>query len=205
MGKRTFALPEAAREAGVTEEELRRAIRDGLLVAHFLHNTGEYHLDEDELRGYMRRTRRDDTLACGRKKLVVIVDDGARIPDLVKLELSLARNAEVRHVSWGPDAELALRNLSPAVLLVGFAPPGTGGDAVLAAVHEKRATGRTRVLAYCDVPLEFLRLDAAVAARMDAVGADDWISTAAGARKLLARLSELLGAAGGGTSLRRQA
>lgn len=205
MGKRTFALPEAAREAGVTEEELRRAIRDGLLLAHFLHNTGEHHVDEDDLRGFMRRTRRDDTLASGRKRLVLMLDDQARIPDLVKLDLSLGRRLDVRHVSWGPDAGLALRNLEPTLLLLGFRPPGDADGELLAALQEKRTKGGARILAYADVPLEFLRSDPAVAGRMDALGAEDWISTAAGARRLLARLSELLGPEDASTALRRQA
>jgi hypothetical protein len=205
VGKRVFTLPDAAREAGVTEEELRRAIQDGLLLAHFRHNTGEYHLDEDELRNYMRRTRRDDTLACGRRKVILLVDDRARVADVVKLELGRDSRVEVRHVSWGRDAELALKNLEPALTLVGFVPPGPAGDEVLAAIRAKRGAGKGRVVAYCDHPFEILRLDPAVAARMDAVGADEWLCTASGTRKLMIRIYEILGLMTNTQVLRRQA
>src|SRR4029450_224751 len=47
--KKMYTLPEAAKLAGVSEDELRCAIKDGLLQAEFLQNTGEYHLPDKEL------------------------------------------------------------------------------------------------------------------------------------------------------------
>src|SRR4029079_7780100 len=42
--QKMVTLPEAARLAGVSEDELRCAIKDGLLQAQLLQNTGEYHV-----------------------------------------------------------------------------------------------------------------------------------------------------------------
>ena len=55
--KKMYTLPEAAKVAGVSEDELRCAIKDGLLQAEFLQNTGEYHLPDKELDLYLRRSR----------------------------------------------------------------------------------------------------------------------------------------------------
>jgi len=45
MERHRYTLPEASRVAGVSEDELRCAIKDGLLRAEFHQNTGEYHVD----------------------------------------------------------------------------------------------------------------------------------------------------------------
>ena len=73
--KKTYTLPEAAKLAGVSEDELRCAIKDGLLQAQLLQNTGEYHLSYEELDRYMRRTRSMPLTTGVRKRRVLIIDD----------------------------------------------------------------------------------------------------------------------------------
>src|SRR5688572_12924687 len=85
--KKIYTLPEAAKLAGVSEDELRCAIKDGLLQADFLQNTGEHHVSHEELDHYMRRTRSMPLTTGLRKRRVLIIDDEINFANIMKLEL----------------------------------------------------------------------------------------------------------------------
>src|SRR5437773_10369991 len=82
--KKVYTLPEAAKLAGVSEDELRCAIKDGLLQAEFLQNTGEYHLVNKELDLYMRRSRNTPLNEGLRKRRVLIIDDEINFANIMK-------------------------------------------------------------------------------------------------------------------------
>src|SRR5262245_9239095 len=115
--KTTYTLPEAARAAGIPEDELRNAIRDGLLPARVPQNTGEYHIDPEALRRYMKRTRHAD-LEQRRPRRIVVLDDDVKFADLVKLELGRDARVEVKFASCGKDGMMLARNGEADLVLV---------------------------------------------------------------------------------------
>ena len=87
MDKKQFSLPEAAKVASVSEDELRCAIKDGLIQGQLLQNTGQWHILEDELTLYMRRSRNTVLPTGPRKRRILIIDDEINFANIMKLEL----------------------------------------------------------------------------------------------------------------------
>ncbi len=201
----TYTLPEAARRANATEEELRRAIQDGLLLARVRQNTGEFHIDAEELARYMRRTRPRDVLVAQRKRRILIVDDRDRAADVLKIELGRDARLEVKFASWGPDGELLAKNWPADLYVVAVVPPGPAGDETLDALVGARSACAGRMVVCVDRPAEELRRDPRLAAALDGLSADETLETAGGMRGLLVRAYRLLGLSTSTQALKRQA
>ena len=104
--KKIYTLPEAAKLAGVSEDELRCAIKDGLLQAQFLQNTGEYHLANSELDLYMRRSRNVPLTTGLRKRRVLIIDDLLATGGTAACATTLVRESGATVVAAGFVIEL---------------------------------------------------------------------------------------------------
>jgi CheY-like chemotaxis protein len=191
--KTTYTLPEAARAAGVPEEELRKAIQDGLLPARVPQNTGEFHIASEDLRRYMKRTRHTDVLARRRPRRVLVLDDDVRFADVVKLELGRDGRLEVKFASCGRDGLMLVRNGEAELTLVSLEASAPETPELLAALRERRAAGKGKVIALSHRSLEVLRHDPAVRARLAELEADYFHEKALGLRPLTVQIYELLG------------
>src|SRR6185436_9572771 len=101
MESRMYSLIEAADVADVPLDELRRAIRDGLLAALFLQNTRESRVAADELARYVRRTRHPDPFGHQKKRKILILGEDLLFAGTLKLELQRDPRMDVRYASWG--------------------------------------------------------------------------------------------------------
>ena len=190
--QKMHTLPEAAKLAGVSEDELRCAIKDGLLQADFLQNTGEYHLSHKELDLYLRRSR-NTTLNTGlRKKRVLIIDDEINFANIMKLELERDPRIEAKFATWGRDGVMMAENYKPDLCLIDFMLPDITGDDVLAAVQSQRER-RMKMVVYSAHTREAIKQHPNLEARLMELGADEFLSKSAGMRALIAKVFELLG------------
>lgn len=190
--KKIHTLPEAAKLAGVSEDELRCAIKDGLLQARFLQNTGEYHLDNSELDLYMRRSRNTPLAAGSRKRRVLIVDDEINFANIMKLELERDSRIEAKFATWGKDGVMMAESYKPDLCLIDFMLPDITGDDVLAAIQSHR--GRPmKMVVYSAHTREAIQQHPNLEARLLELGADEFLSKSAGMRALIAKVFELLG------------
>jgi CheY-like chemotaxis protein len=193
MEKKRYSLPEAARLANVSADELRCAIKDGLLQAEFLQNTGEYQIIQDELNLYMRRSRKTELPAAPRKKRVLIIDDEINFANIMKLELERDPRIEAKFATWGRDGVKMAETYAPDVCLVDFMLPDITGDQVIAAFQESRATRRAKMVVYSAHTREAIRQHPNLEARLNELGADEFMSKSGGMRALIVKVYELLG------------
>jgi CheY-like chemotaxis protein len=190
--KKMYTLPEAAKLAGVSEDELRCAIKDGLLQAEFLQNTGEYHLPDMELDLYLRRSR-NTPLATGiRKRRVLIIDDEINFANIMKLELERDPRIEAKFATWGRDGVMMAESYKPDLCLIDFMLPDITGDDVMAAIQSHRDR-RMKMVVYSAHTRDAIKQHPNLEARLLELGADEFLSKSAGMRALIAKVFELLG------------
>jgi CheY-like chemotaxis protein len=190
--QKMYTLPEAAKLAGVSEDELRCAIKDGLLQAQFLQNTGEYHLANKELDLYMRRSRNTPLNTGTRKRRVLIIDDEINFANIMKLELERDPRIEAKFATWGKDGVMMAESYKPDLCLIDFMLPDITGDDVMAAIQSHRDR-RMKMVIYSAHTREAIRQHPNLEARLTELGADEFLSKSAGMRALIAKVYELLG------------
>ncbi len=184
MEKRTYGLSEAADVADVPLDELRRAIQDGLLPARLFHNTGEWHIDAEDLAKYVKRTRHADPFGLTRKRKVLVIGEDLLFAGTLKLELQRDSRIDVRYASWGKDAVLMVNHYGADLFVVDLTPSKAVPDEVLAAVQSQRAKGRKTAVAYYAFPEEALEVHPLVRSRLAALAPDASLSKARGLRAL---------------------
>ena len=200
--QKMYTLPEAAKLAGVSEDELRCAIKDGLLQAQLLQNTGEYHLDGRELDLYLRRSR-NTTLNTGtRKRRVLIIDDEINFANIMKLELERDSRIEAKFATWGRDGVMMAENYKPDLCLIDFMLPDITGDDVLAAIQSHRDR-KMKMVVYSAHTRDAIQQHPNLEARLMELGADEFLSKSAGMRALISKVFELLGMESGAKTMRR--
>ena len=200
--KKMYTLPEAAKLAGVSEDELRCAIKDGLLQAQFLQNTGEYHLANAELDLYLRRSRNTPLLSGMRKRRVLIIDDEINFANIMKLELERDSRIEAKFATWGRDGVMMAESYKPDLCLIDFMLPDITGDDVLEAIQMHRDR-RTKMVVYSAHTREAIKQHPNLEARLMELGADEFLSKSAGMRALITKVFDLLGLGNASKSMRR--
>lgn len=204
MEKRPYTLPEAARVAGVSEDELRCAIKDGLLRASLFQNTGEYTIDGLDLTDYMKRSRHTVLPAGPRKRKVLIIDDEINFANIMKLELERDPRIEAKFATWGKDGVMMAENYAPDLCLIDFMLPDITGDAVLEALRKLKSLRKAKMVVYSAHTRDAIKAHPNLQARLEELGADEFLSKSAGMRALIIRVYELLGLDTNTKVLRRQ-
>ncbi len=193
MEHRMYALAEAADIADVPIDELRKAIKDGLLVACLLQNTGDYRIPADELARYVRRTRHADPFGHQRQRKILILGEDLLFAGTLKLELQRDPRMDVRYASWGPDAALMVNHYGANLFVVDLTPSKAVPDEVLAAVASQRAAARGAAVAYYTMPDEALDAHPLVRARLAALRPEAALSKMKGLRALTIECFRALG------------
>lgn len=148
MKKRILTLEEAARVSGLAEEELRTALKDGLIAAVRYENTGLFHLEEAELERYLRRSRKFELSDLGPSRRVLIVDDDLRYAETLRLQLQRDDRVQARVATWGRDAVALLHDYKPHLCLLGWRPPDERLSVVVDVLGMRGLKRQTRLLAY---------------------------------------------------------
>jgi len=193
MEKRTYGLTEAADVADVPLDELRRAIQDGLLPARLFHNTGEWHIEADDLAKYVRRTRHLDPFGHQRKRKVLIIGEDLLFAGTLKLELQRDSRLDVRYASWGKDAVLMVNHYGADLFVVDLTPSKAVPDEVLSAVALARAKGRKSAVAYYAFAEEALDVHPLVRSRLASLAPQGHVSKTKGLRALTLLCFDVLG------------
>ena len=190
---RMYRLGEAARVADATEEELLRAIRDGLLQARLQQNTGDYAIHSEELARWVKRSRHADLFKQVKKKKVLILAEDMLFAGTLKLELGRNERIDARFASWGQDAILMVNHYNADLYIVDLSPSKTPPDEVLAAVASRRTEGHACVIATCLHPAESLGAYPLIKSRLESLSAESFVTRAGGTRQLLVTLFGALG------------
>lgn len=194
MESKGHTLPEAARIAGVSEDELRCAIKDGFLLAERLQNTGEYHIQPQDLLAYIRQTRKGtDPGVSKRRRRVLIIDDEINYANILKLELERDPRIEAKFATWGRDGIRVAEKFLPEVCLVDFMLPDIRGDEVLGEMRKLRELHQTKMIVYSAHTREAIRENPNLEQRLQDLGADEFLSKSGGMRQLIIRVYSLLG------------
>ena len=188
-----MTLGEAARTADATEEELLRAIRDGLLLARLQQNTGQYAVDSEELARWVKRSRHADPFRQVKKKKVLLLGEDMLFAGTLKLELARNERIDVRFASWGKDAVMMANHYNADLYVVDLSPSKVAPDEVLAAVAARRAGGQGTVIATCAQPKEALEAHPLMKARLQSLSPEGFVPRSGGMRPLLVAVFAALG------------
>lgn len=205
MEKKMYTIPEAARATDIPEEELRRAIGDGLILARFFQNTGEYCVEHDELARYVKRSRRMKTRAWVRKRKVLIIGEELLFAGTLKLELKRDPRLDVKFVSWGKDAIMMVNHYGAELFIVDLMPSKVAPDEIISTIRQRENPSGSKVLVTTNHPREVVRTFPLMESRLAALGADDYVRKSAGMRDVIVRLYQMLGLETTTQPLRRHA
>jgi hypothetical protein len=193
MENRLYTLSEAADVADVPLDELRRAVRDGMVTVVWSRQSGELRIPADELARYVRRSRHAEVFGHDKKRKVLILGEDLLFAGTLKLELQRDPRMDVRYASWGRDALLMVHHYGANLLVVDVTPSNAIPDEVLAAVAGSRASGESVAVAYYAMPDEQLDAHPAVQARLAALGPVGAVSKTKGLRALTIESFKALG------------
>jgi CheY-like chemotaxis protein len=195
--QKRMTLGQAARYAGMSEEQLRCAIIGGDMLGEMSENTGMFMISVKALDAYMKahnHARPEDE-----RKRVLIIDDEINFGNLVKLDLSRDKRIVVKFASWGHDGVRLAKEFRPHVLLLDFMLPDGTGEMVLQEISDLRAEGKTKVIVYSAHAEAVIRDEPALKQRLERLGADEFISKAVGLKALVRQVHEALGLPAPGT------
>lgn len=190
--KKLYTVPEAARKAGVSADQLRCAIKDGMILGEFAEHLGDYMIPAPELESYLRRQKKSSTEIVAQRRKVLIIDDEINFANLLKLELQRDKRIEVKFATWGKDGILLAEIFAPDLILLDFMLPDTTGDHVLESLRKLRRTRNVKVVVYSAHTREAIRQSPNLEARLQSFGADDFLAKSDGTRPLLRKCYELL-------------
>jgi hypothetical protein len=192
MKTRSFTLAEAARRAGVPEEELRTALKDGLILGRRLDHTGVEHIDEAELNRYLKRSRNLDLSDLGPLRRILIIDDDPQYAESLLLVLKRDARIDSRTATWGKDAIGLLHAYKPHLCLLGWPVPPDSLELTVEVLGMRGIKEQTRVLVYgSSATREDPRED--VAEGMRSFGVSRVYSKARGVKDLVAECYAALG------------
>lgn len=193
MDRRTHSLPEAAKVAGLSEDELRCAIKDGALRAELLPATGEVQIRAEDLAEFLRQGRPGSFPRAPRRRRVLIIDDEINFANILKLELERDPRIEAKFATWGRDGVMMAEDYAPDLCLIDFMLPDITGDDVLAALRQQKQTRQAKMVVYSAHTREVIREHPRLEERLESLGADHFMSKSAGLRAVIAKVFELLG------------
>ena len=193
MDQDVMTLMEAARIAGVTEDELRCAIKDGRLQGNLNRKSGQWTIDGAELQFYLVQTGK--VVGKGpRKRRVLIIDDEINFANVMKLELERDPRIVAKFATWGRDGIKVAKSFEPDLCLIDFMLPDTTGDEVLAAIRkQQKGSHPFKTIVYSAHTREAIKDNPNLEAKLQSLGADEFMSKSGGMRPLTIRVFELLG------------
>lgn len=192
MEKATYTLSEACREFKRTVAELTEAIRNGLLPAVMIHNTGEFQIRAQDLAAWLKTQKADYAPGADTRIKVLIIDDEINFANIIKLELERDARLQVRYASWGRDGLRIAGEFEPDLCLIDFMLPDTTGEQVLSGLRGLQSARPMKVVVYSAHTREAIASNPDLEERLQKLGADEFMSKSAGLRALLVKVYSLL-------------
>lgn len=189
MEKELYTVAEAAARFGRPEDDLRNAIRAGVLNAQLSHNIGDYLIRAEDLARYLKL----GGAAAGAKFKILVIDDEVNFANIVKMELERDVRFTVKYASWGRDGTRVAEEFQPDLCLIDFMLPDATGEQVLEAIRSLRQAKKTRVVVYSAHTREAVQQHPDLEERLRRLGADEFMSKSAGLRALIVKAYAMLG------------
>ena len=134
--KKKYTLQEASSRTGIRAQELLTAIREGLIRATHLQNTGSYEIPHGDLMHYAKVRGKGAAASSPNLKKILIIDDEVNFANIMRLELERDSRIQAKYATWGRDGIRLAREFQPDLILLDFRLPDINGDQVLAEVRE---------------------------------------------------------------------
>lgn len=190
MDREYYTTAEAAATAGVSEDELKCAIRDGLLPATLNQATGGLSIRREHLEAYMKALNVEP--ADNGNRRVLIIDDEINFGNLVKLDLQRDKRIQAKFATWGQDGITLAQSFRPHVILLDFMLPDATAEQVLDGIHDLRQHG-TKIIVYSAHTEAAVRGNPDLVERLKTLGADCFMDKTVGLKALVSRVYELCG------------
>lgn len=191
MEKKLYTVAEAARDFGRKEEEIRDAIRQGMLAGELSHNVGDYLIKAEDLAAFLKMAKAD--VQTPERFKILIVDDEVNFANIVKLELERDPRMTVRYASWGADGVRSAQELKPDLMLIDFMLPDTTGYEVLQSIRALQHGRGTKVVLYSAHTREAIAQQPDLEEKLRKLGADEFMSKSSGLRALIIKVYSMLG------------
>ncbi len=189
--KKFYTVAEAARAFGRAEEEIRDAVRSGMLPGEIVHNVGDYLIKSEDLAAFLRAT--GVPVKQKEKFRILIIDDEVNFANIVKLELSRDPRMEVKYASWGADGVRTADEFKPDLCLIDFMLPDVTGEDVLRSIRGLQSSRAAKVVVYSAHTREAVAQHPDLEERLRTLGADEFMSKSSGLRALIIKVYAMLG------------
>lgn len=191
MDREFYSVAEAATTAGVSQDELRCAIRDGLLPAQMNQATGGLSIKREHLQSYMKAMNHEAPDDGHRR--VLIIDDEINFGNLIKLDLQRDKRIQAKFATWGLDGITLAQAFRPHVILLDFMLPDATAEQVLEGIRELQQKIGTKVIVYSAHTAAAVKANPDLEARLKSMGADCFMDKTAGLKALVTQVYQLCG------------
>ena len=184
----TYSISQAARNSGLSEDELRCAIREGTLRASVQTN-GDLAIAFSDFEQFLCHR---GVLQSPRPWRVLIVDDEINFAKVLNTEFNRDPRIECRFVTWGRDCLEMLKSYIPHVILLDLLLPDTQAPQLRDEIRARDGLNDSRVLIY-SAHLQVVRDQPDFEESMSRRGASGVLDKGKGMRQIVQRVYELLG------------
>ncbi len=191
MEKKLYTVSEAARAFGRSEEEIREAVRSGILAGEISHNIGDYLIRAEDLAGFLKFGRTE--IKQQERFKILIIDDEVNFSNVVKLELERDPRMTVKYASWGRDGIRTAAEFKPDLCLIDFMLPDGTGEEVLQSIRGLQSSRATKVVVYSAHTREAVAQSPDLEERLRKLGSDEFMSKSSGLRALIIKVYAILG------------
>jgi CheY-like chemotaxis protein len=187
----SLSLREAAKRAGLSEEDLRCAIEGGLLPAEYQQNVGTFVIRENHLEAYLKAINHKQAPPQTRK--VLIIDDEINFGNLLKMDLQRDSRIHAKFATWGKDGLTLARTFQPDLILLDFMLPDVTGEEILRGLQECCQKKGAKILVYSAHTREAVQNNPGLRERLAVLGVDAIIDKTQGLKALTKRVYEEIG------------
>lgn len=186
MLKSVYTTGEVAAICKVSQQTVIRCFDSGRLRGFRVPGSRFRRIPRESLIDFMKENQIPlDHLNSGRKRVLVVDDDGAIIDMFTEL-LERDGRFEVRTASTGYDAGLLTQQFRPDVMLLDFKLPDVNGNVVCKTVRSQPEFEHMRIIIISGVA------DPDEVEQLRAAGADDFIKKPFDIEKVISRIAELV-------------
>lgn len=140
-----YSVTAAARIAGTTEDEVRRAIDQGVIAAEFLDNLGDYVIPREEVIRWVTHVKKTQP---NLRKRVIVVDPNPEFAEILVVELNRLPNVRARLVAGMKDVLHYAELNQPDLILACVGPSCPEVVPVLREIRGSRLLAGTKIIVY---------------------------------------------------------
>lgn len=146
-----YSITAAARIAGTSDDEVRKAIDQGVIAAEFMDNLGDFVIKREEVIRWVTHVKKTQP---NLRKRVLVVDPDPEFADILVVELNRIPNVKARLVTGMKDVLYYAELNQPELILACVGPSRTKVVGALKEIRDSKLLTETKIIVYTPHPGE---------------------------------------------------